>query len=312
MKQNLRFVSPRDRVLYLRSLPALEGVGTADLMAMAQHMREVHLKPGDYIYRAGDPLKAAFMLVEGVVEFRRNGEVVATEDAPAPIAFIGVLGGLEQIPGDVVAATSCLVLRISIRSILQIWEASFSVYANSLRIAASRIFEDRGRWPFNPENPPDAEVGEYPEKSSTLIERMKFMRDAGPFADANLEAIGELCRNQREVRFQPGEVIWREGDDATFFIRVDYGLIDVVQEGRAEPGVLGHDYSLGFFESMGRLPRGYTATARTEVVATRSEVDTMLSVFEDHFTLAMNVLRILSQLAVERLWKTDDLVLMAR
>ncbi len=312
MRENLRFVSPRDRVLFLRTLPAFEGVSTSDLMLIAQHHKEVHFRRGDVLFEAGTPIETAYMLVDGKVKLKRDGEEIGTIEAPAPLAFVGILGGLEGMPGEVRAASDVLALALSKEAIMHIWEENFNILANSLRLAAMRLWEERGRWPYSRDREVEVEAGTYPEERFTLVDLIQWQRNFGPFEGVNLEAVAEVTRHQREVRYPPDTTLWREGDPSGFYLRIAYGIVDLEQKGRDQPGSIGHDWSIGFMEGVAQMPRGYTATARTEVVAVRSEMETLLSIFEDQFELAMRALRALSWLVAQKLWQTGEYALLTR
>lgn len=312
MRENLRFVSPRDRVLFLRALPIFEGVSTSDLMLIAQHHKEVHFKRGDVIFEAGEPIEAAYMLVEGRVQLERNGEKIGEIEAPTPLAFVGILGGLDGMPGKVTASTDVLALSLSKEAIMHIWEENFDLLVNSLRLAATRLWEERGRWPYAHDREVNPETGEYPEERLTLVDLIQWQRNFGPFEGVNLEAVAEVARNQREVRYPAGTVLWSQGDPSGFFLRIAYGLVRIEQEGREQAGQVGYDWSIGFMEGVAQLPRGYTAIAETEVVAIRSEMEMLLSIMEDQFELAMRSLRALSWFVAQRLWQTGEYALLSR
>lgn len=311
MTEHLRFVSPRDRVLFLRPLPAFEGVSTSDLMPVAQISEEVYFRKGDVIFEIGDPIDHAYMLVEGAVTLERDGEQIAVIEAPAPLAFTGIFGALEGMLGTVTASRDVLALAISRDRLMHLWENQFSLVLYSIQLAALRIWEERKFWPYDRGREPEVIMGEEPEGPMTFIDFLEWERSFSPFEGMNLESLAEICRHQREVRYEAGEILWREGDPSTSFVRIVHGIVEIEQEA-GRTGELGYDWTLGFIECVGGTERGYTARAKTDLRGVRSDIDTFLAILDEQFELANRILRTLSWSVAQQIWKTGEHALLTR
>ena len=71
-----RFVGPIDRLLYLRTLPQLQGIATRDLTALSRQAEEVVLRRGDLVLREGEPVDRFFVIVSGQVAVFSHGREI--------------------------------------------------------------------------------------------------------------------------------------------------------------------------------------------------------------------------------------------
>ena len=100
-----------------------------------------------------------------------------------------------------------------------------------------------------------------------------------------------LARETQEVHLPKGEVLWEIGDRSTYFLLPLRGVI----EGRAEHPEqrfrFGPGDSVGAIDSMADARRWYRAEVVEDLVAFRIDLEVLFSVLEDHFTMAIGLLR---------------------
>ena len=101
-----------------------------------------------------------------------------------------------------------------------------------------------------------------------------------------------MVRLQEEVRWEPGHVIWEQGDLAEGGFQVVYSVVKCESEERSFR--MGPKSVLGFLEANGMLPRSYTAEAETRIVALQSTTEGFFDVLEDNFGLAFGFLSFVS------------------
>jgi HEAT repeat protein len=109
----------------VRKLFALEGVeifaqsDVDDLAAVAAAAREESFKKGEQIYAEGDPGDALYVIVDGSVEARREGEVVLTMRARESFGETSLFDGAPRI-NEVVALADTRTLVIDRRDFLDL------------------------------------------------------------------------------------------------------------------------------------------------------------------------------------------------
>jgi CRP-like cAMP-binding protein len=114
------------------------------------------------------------------------------------------------------------------------------------------------------------------------------------FQRSSITALAEMARAMAQVRFEPGTVLWREGDGAPGVFLLRGGRV----RARGSSGVIfeaGPGFPLGALEALGEVPRWYEAVCETPVVALQGHMGVVVDVFEDHFEVAMDYLEVLAQ-----------------
>src|SRR5690606_18722883 len=79
--------------------------------------------------------------------------------------------------------------------------------------------------PMRPEEAGEPSVGRVLDRSPTLVEKMLVMRRSPVWAQANLDALAELCNHVEEHRVPAGTVVWDVGDPSTYASRLEYGIV---------------------------------------------------------------------------------------
>lgn len=106
-----------------------------------------------------------------------------------------------------------------------------------------------------------------------------------------------LCFSSERLTFEPGEVLFREGDTAdAAYVLID-GTVEITVETPSGPllvNTLGESDVVGETAIFGDVPRTATATAKTRLEALRVSKDLFLDLVRDNADAAMEINRILA------------------
>lgn len=292
----IHLISPRERLLVLKSSPVLKDLRPTELAGLAQHARERRLKAGEQFFPPGQPIGFGHILVEGSADVLWKDKLIMTV---GPAEAVGFLALMARMPTGItaVATSECTTLEIGAENILRSYERNFDLLLGTLRTLSREILESRHGLPGDPEDPPAVEAGVFPKEPLSLVDQMLgFVREP-LFRQANLDAVAELCHLQTEIRHPAGTRLWRKGDSADSFFRIEYGIVNC-DAGAGGTMRVGAGYSVGM-DCMTDLPRFFEATCETEVVGLQHDSEAFLAVLEDHFELAMGLTTALARTVVE-------------
>lgn len=65
-----------EKTAFMKSVDELTSIPTEALAALAARAAEVHLDRGEVLFRAGDPHRGSFLVIEGAIELQREGATV--------------------------------------------------------------------------------------------------------------------------------------------------------------------------------------------------------------------------------------------
>jgi CRP-like cAMP-binding protein len=279
-----------ERILYLKKLPALAGLPTADLAAIAELQVERPVRAGDVLLESGEETRGVYFVLEGAVDCHRRGRFVGR------VGPGGGLGGLVLFAQDregvrAVAASDGRVLELDGEALLDVFEDRFRILHHVMRGTCRQLLDLVIRSKTQPfQNLPAVAPPKDATKDLDLVERILFLRTMAPFKRSSINALAELSRNTTHVRFPAGTVLWKAGEiGSTAYLVLDGIVVGRVAESdvafRAGPGT-----PLGASEMMAELPRWYDATAETPVAALQGSTEALLDVFEDNYEMARDYL----------------------
>ena len=128
----------------LKKLFALEGVeifaqsDVDDLSAIAAVAREKTFKRGEFIFQAGDPGDALFVIVEGVVEARRGGELVMTFKQKQAFGDLSLFDGAPRLT-DNIAVEEVKALVIDRRDFLDLLADRPELLTGVFRVISAQL-----------------------------------------------------------------------------------------------------------------------------------------------------------------------------
>jgi CRP-like cAMP-binding protein len=292
----VRFPTVLDRLIHLRSLQNLGGLAGTGLTFIATHAEERHYAAGDIIYRPGEPVAAAHLIAEGRIRVEQEGVHLLDGVPPFAVGFFPLIAN-SQVGQSAVAVEPTVTLEVSRADLFEIFEDDFGFLLSALRTQSRQLantqeeLEVRGLLiRSEPEDRP------YPTEQLDFVARLELSR-RGPYVECNLEPLVQLARQAEELRFEPGDVIWEEGDAATLGATILYGVVECVSEKRSFR--MGPGSNIGLIESIGLMPRSYRAVAETRVVALKQGSEVLLDVLEDNPSMAMDLLSFLSKVILD-------------
>jgi CRP-like cAMP-binding protein len=279
-----------ERILYLKKLPALAGLPTNDLAALAELQVERPVRAGEVLLKSGEEPSGVYFVLEGTIDCHRRGRFVGR------VGPGGGLGGLVLFAQDgegvqAVATTDGRVLELDGEALLDVFEDRFRVLHHVMRGTCRQLLDLVIRaktLPFQGLGtvPPPRD----PSKDLDLVERIFFLKSMAPFKRSSINALAELSRTTTQVRFPAGTVLWKAGEvGATAYLVLDGTVAGRVVESGVE-FLAGPGTPLGASEMMAELPRWYDATASTAVVALQGSTEALLDVFEDNYEMARDYL----------------------
>lgn len=283
-----------ERILHLKQLPVIGSLPSSELALVAERMRERFFRKGEWLLREGEPARAFYAVLDGLLHVTRGGTTIGHSRSG------GVVGGFAILGRDprglsLRAETDSLVLEVEADAVFDILEDNFGIMHHVLREIARQLVGIISRqpnpWAHIPVNP---DPGLARKGELDLVERIFFMRTSSPFRLASINALAELSRGLTEVRAEPGTTLWKAGDPASFVSLIVSGEVACTTPGGVAHH-LGPGTPLGSIEATAEQPRWYTAVARTQVTALNGPVDGLIDVFEDNFGMAMDYTAIMAR-----------------
>lgn len=293
---SMNFVSPRERILYLKSMPPFSALPSSTLLPLAVALRERFFSRGQTLIAVETEIDEAHFLVSGSVDLYWQDEKVRKIEAPWGVGFLGIFA---QIQGGVrsVATKDTRTLSISSRDLEHVLGNNPKLLLANISEFVRRILQMRGGFPADPSTLPEPELGEYPEQPLPFVEQLLRYCRLPIFRTANLDSLAGLCHQQSELRCKPGQIIWTKGDASDSSVQLVHGIVQVDIEEGGPPMRIGAEYYLGM-EGFAGLPRGYTLRCESDVVLLRTSMETFLGLLEDQFGLAIDLAKSFAQTLV--------------
>ncbi len=278
------------RFLFLRTIPGLAEVPPEVAQVIAANTRERFFPKGDYLYRSGVPAMEVQYIVSGECEIVRLGRVVRQLGPRMVVGGVSALAG-EELGYDVVALEDMVTLAISIDDSQEIFEDHFLLLKRVIRGTSREVLDARRTLGPSAGFGPVAEPLAFPDRPFDLVERMAFLRKTFSFEEAEIDAIADLARDVQEVHLPEGELLWDVGDRSTYFLLPLRGVVDCRATDPDQHFQLGPGGSVGAIDAMADERRWYRAEVTEDLVAFRIDAELLLEVLEDHFTMAMSLLK---------------------
>jgi CRP-like cAMP-binding protein len=275
-----------------------EGVG--ELFAyLASHMEDMRLRPGEVVYREGEPPEYYYFVVKGQVRVAREGL------PPWSLGERAILGGIDAIMDrpharTVTAVTDVHLLRVRTAVWLDLLEDNLAMSRNGLlRVGMSvhaLVLElGPGGGYAVPPPPvslssvapaPPAGCDDLIAEPMNLVERIVRLRTSDLFRDAHVQSVALVAEQAEELRFAAGDVVF-EGDESRRHVYVvAAGEVEATAAGstplraRFGPGTL-VCAAATFAEQLSQ----YKARATVSTIVLRLRIEDIYDVMEEHFDL---------------------------
>jgi CRP-like cAMP-binding protein len=281
------FLSPLDRVLFLRTLRGFEHLGAAELSAVAQQARERVVARGAQLAARDTPADRLFFISDGRIELSRPGRASSMAGPSETIGLLELLAGTTYRT-DATAVDESVVFEVDVDGLLDVCEDHFAVLRQNLRFLAQRYLHELRRLPTGtrlglPASPMRA------DPTPDLVERLRLLTTARVFSDCNLDALLELARYADTRVLAPDSPIWQGGDPARDFLLVIDGSLRATFDPADQVLVFGPGIAVGMQEAVAELPRSFALVAQDRAIVLRIAVDPFLDLLEDYFEMARDV-----------------------
>jgi CRP-like cAMP-binding protein len=289
------FLGPLDRVLYLRTLPMLDGLAPGLLAAIAQNATERSFRAGEQLFDVTRPPTKCYVVIEGRVRSAGASGLTSRDGTIGSGDIVGFLDLLARSPKapDATADVDTLTLELDWDAHLDVCEDHFAIPLQYLRYLAKRSIDRQSiLWPVD--RTPAEGASPHPfARSLNFVERVMALGSAREFASCSVDAMAELARHVSELRLTPGEVVWSYGEPARYFLLLRLGALRCAKAGRS---VREESISLvGLYEALCEESRWYDAIAEDDTLALRIEAEPFLDILEDHFAMVLDLASAMAQ-----------------
>ena len=293
MPEALRVVPPLERLLQLKRIPLLSGLPASEVAVLADAAREQFFPRGAIVFREGDPASSTHFVAEGALSDFQRGIRVGVVRPGGGVGGLAVLAR-AAMGSQVVAEEDTLTLEIDADAMTEVLEDRFPILQHLLREVNRQALELLRRHKLDPSSffpEPPRDLGG--DGGLDLVDRLFLLRRMPVFERTSVTALAELARAMANVRFEPGTLLWHEGEPSQGILLLSSGSVQAMGSGgvsfRAGPG-----FPLGALEAVGQVPRWYEARTLTPVVGLQVQTDVLVDLFEDSFEMAMDFLAVVA------------------
>lgn len=287
----------RDRMLAIKALPNFQGLSDESLLQVAEHARERRFRTGEQLLVEGQPVNCIYIVIDGAVTTSRQGKTFLVITGNGAVGILSAFAA-DPVGWKAVADRDTLTLEIPVTPFLAALEEDFGLLRNALRAMATMALTARGHLPVRPEPGRVVEVGTYPDRDPTLVERLIALRNQRVFQTANMDALIEICRRMTVVRVEAGHTFFSVGDPSSYSLRIAYGRVRCTAAS-GESVDVGAGAVLGALDAWGGQPRSYAAVAETPIVGYETPTEHFLAVLEMHPGLALTLLKVIAASLIE-------------
>jgi CRP-like cAMP-binding protein len=295
----LPFLSPLERVLFLKNIPDFALLDPSVLIAIASHTEELRYRAGDEIYAVSDSNRYLHFLVEGTVRVTLAGKALFDITSPGGVGLMRMLARNPE-PAAATALTDVVTLRIEIDNFLQVMEDHFRLVFGLIRNITSLVADVEARLGIAPGREVCIECVEPDTNSSLdLVQRLSKARRAILFKTANLTMLNELLQGVSESHVEPGEWLFRAGQPPDTLHLVFEGVVRIENPSGTRVAYAGQGDLVALSEYCCDKPHSYGAVTETAVQLLRIDKAHYLDLLEDHFDHALDLLAVLAQRYIE-------------
>ncbi len=144
------------------------------------------------------------------------------------------------------------------------------------------------------------------EATLSTLEKTAFLKTTQTFASIPTEMLAQLADRTREMHFDPGQTIFREGDANTGAYMVVEGLIEI-HKGRTLEGVRGQGLGFGEISLAEGEPHTFTAVAIQPTHVLNVSNETLFDTMLDFPEIGVGMVRAMGKRVSELAQRISDL-----
>lgn len=285
-------ISHLERILYLKKVPVFSQLPNDSLAALAEMLRERAFPKDSVIQAEGESVTRIQFILDGYIRASRRGVPMTGGGPGTPMGALAVLARDPQ--GYLgIADVDTFTLELDSDALLEVCEDHFAIVHRALHYLSRWAISIQQR--VGPQlEPQAAPVARLASGELDFVERIFFLRQITPFANASINALAELSRGLTEVHFDAGIPLWAEGDPAHYVLMIADGRVACASQTHGLSFEAGPPYAVAAMEAVAEVPHWFSATTLTPVRALHGTIEGMLDVFEDNFELAMDYAALLA------------------
>ncbi len=132
----------------------------------------------------------------------------------------------------------------------------------------------------------------------STIEKILFLKSVDVFAHTTIEELGRIATLTQEVRFEPGETIFREGDPVDALYLLLKGRVMVEKDG-VKIREIGEKETFATLAALDLEPAAHTVKALEPVHVLKLNAMDFHEILSQDYALVRSVFRVLSRLIRE-------------
>lgn len=129
----------------------------------------------------------------------------------------------------------------------------------------------------------------------TTIEKVLLLQGVDILVDTETENLAKIAAIAREVRFEEGATIFKEGEPSDALYIVVEGTVSV-RKGSQEIGLVKDKETVGGTDLFEQTPRTLTLVALTGTTTLKIEHEGLFDLLADHFDIVRGILKRLSRI----------------
>jgi CRP-like cAMP-binding protein len=280
-----------EQIRSLRSLFGLQTVATSSLAALAAHTTPVRIPKGLEVTSEGQPIDEMYVVIDGELATSRSGKQLGVF---GPRSAVGALAAFaHDLHGyRCVATRDTIALAMRADEVLEVFEDHFEMLLMVMRAVARESIETRLLLPragFSDQ----IRAAESPTRPLDLVERLFCLRESFTAGLTHLDALAEIARTSREVRYPRGTALWRVGDPSGHMLTMVSGVVSASTEAGLQFRFGPRDI-LGSLDMVADVPRWYDTVVERDVVALWHDAEIVIDLCEDHTELGFGFLQLLA------------------
>ena len=282
-----------ERMLYLRQIPVAAMLPAPVIRLLAGALRPRTLRAGRTIARQGAPVDSLLLLTEGGIRLERAGAAFGELRAPQTLGFLSILARGEA-PWDAVTQVESRAYELETDTLLDLFADHFDLVEATARYLAERLWFEFQERPAPLLGIPPVDLGEIPDRTVDVVERVLYLRKTSGLATARVNALAVMARQMEEVRVPAGTEIWKAGDRGEHVLTLLAGTVRcTTPDGRTF--TYGPGTGMGGIDALADRPRWFTAVAESPVVGLSGHSENLLDLFEQHHRMAMDFVAMLAR-----------------
>jgi CRP-like cAMP-binding protein len=294
-----------EQIRSLRGLFGLQGVSTPSLAALAAHTTPVRIPRGFELATEGQPVDEMYVVIEGELATSRAGKPLGVF---GPRSAVGALAAFahDRHGYRCVALRDTIALAMRAEEVLEVFEDHFEMLLVVLRAVARESIDTRLGLPGAGFSETIRTDIPHPLRPLDLVERLFCLRESFAVGLTHLDALAEIARTSREVRYPAGTRLWSVGDGSEHMLTLVSGVVSAHTQNDTHFRFGPRDI-LGSLDMVAAVPRWYDAIVEEDAVALSHDVEIVIDLWEDHTELGFGFLQLMAAMLLslrERLY--DD------